>query len=134
MKKVKKELKVPTILLVEDGSNYRKDLEKRLEKEGWNVVCFGNVRKTIKAINDGLKYDAALVDLVLPDIGTSDPYVRGQELVDESRRVNPDTIVICMLAYAHEVDGAHCFQKGSGTHVLIDALKHYFENKSIMGR
>lgn len=59
----------PRILLLEDDQEIRLGLEQHLQREGFALLPVGSGRDALQALNaSGAKFDAALLDLSLPDI------------------------------------------------------------------
>lgn len=60
---------MPTILLLEDDADIRLGVEQHLKREGFAVAAFEEGRAALKALQaPGAKFDAALLDLTLPDM------------------------------------------------------------------
>src|SRR3989344_7074317 len=82
-----------TILMVEDELTisriYKYFLEKDLE---YLVIDYGNGREALEAINDGLQFGLALVDLSLPDLD-------GVELIKRIKEKYPSKPIVSMSAF-----------------------------------
>lgn len=59
---------MPTILLLEDDADIRAGVEQHLKREGFGVAAFGEGREALKALQAPVCFDAALLDLTLPDM------------------------------------------------------------------
>lgn len=60
---------MPNILLLEDDAEIRLGVEQHLKREGFTVSSFGEGQQAVKALQaPGAKFDAALLDLTLPDM------------------------------------------------------------------
>ena len=60
---------MPTILLLEDDADIRQGVEQHLKREGFAVAAFEEGKAALKALQaPGAKFDAALLDLTLPDM------------------------------------------------------------------
>lgn len=60
---------MPNILLLEDDAEIRHGVEQHLKREGFAVSAFGEGGIAVKALQTpGAKFDAALLDLTLPDM------------------------------------------------------------------
>ena len=57
------------------------------------AVCYSNGKKAIDDIEFGLKYDVALIDLSLPGVD-------GLEVMNISKKVNPDIPIISISGYS----------------------------------
>jgi CheY-like chemotaxis protein len=56
----------PTVLLVEDDSAIRETLAECLEFEGYGVVATSNGREALDQLEDGLRPQVVVLDLVMP--------------------------------------------------------------------
>lgn len=60
---------IPRILLLEDDPEIRLGLEQHLRREGFSLVAVGTGRDALQALQaPGARFDAALLDLSLPDM------------------------------------------------------------------
>ncbi|WP_257304185.1 response regulator transcription factor [Geothrix campi] len=60
---------MPHILLLEDDTEIRLGLEQHLRREGFSLTSVGTGREALQALGtSGLRIDAALLDLSLPDM------------------------------------------------------------------
>jgi DNA-binding response OmpR family regulator len=60
---------MPTILLLEDDADIRLGVEQHLKREGFSVAAFEEGKAALKALQaPSAKFDAALLDLTLPDM------------------------------------------------------------------
>ncbi|WP_257309102.1 response regulator transcription factor [Geothrix fuzhouensis] len=60
---------MPHILLLEDDTEIRLGLEQHLRREGFSLTSVGTGREALQALGtSGLRLDAALLDLSLPDM------------------------------------------------------------------
>src|SRR5512141_3203699 len=60
---------MPHILLLEDDTEIRLGLEQHLRREGFSLTSVGTGREALQALGtNGLRLDAALLDLSLPDM------------------------------------------------------------------
>jgi len=74
------------LLLVEDGSSNRRILQHRLEQWGIKVESAGNGREALARLEKGEAFDAAILDLQLPDPD-------GFALAREIRKQNPGRLL-----------------------------------------
>jgi DNA-binding NtrC family response regulator len=77
---------VKTILVIDDDSGVRDMLSSILEDDGYSVESIENGKQAINAC-EKLAYDAALVDINLPDI-------KGTELLHKLNQLQPKMVKI----------------------------------------
>ncbi|MBW1996694.1 MAG: sigma-54-dependent Fis family transcriptional regulator [Deltaproteobacteria bacterium] len=80
-----------TILIVDDEKNYLLVLEALLAPEGYEIITALNARDALRLIKE------SDLDLVITDVKL--PGMSGMELLEESKKIKPDTPVIMMTAY-----------------------------------
>jgi DNA-binding response OmpR family regulator len=81
------------ILIVEDEADIRSLMSFVLERAGYDAVCVAAVHEARAAISL-YTFDAALVDLYLPD-------GRGDEVVGLLRAESPSTRIVVTSAFTH---------------------------------
>jgi CheY-like chemotaxis protein len=86
-----------TILLVEDDVEVRVMIQRLLEELGYRVTATENGRAALALVNEGLKPDLLLSDVVLPD-GPS-----GFELAAEIRSRLPQVRLLFTSGYAQDL-------------------------------
>ena len=86
-----------TILLVEDDVEVRVMIQRLLEELGYRVISTENGRAALAMVNEGLKPDLLLTDVVLPD-GPS-----GFELAAEIRGRLPGVRLLFTSGYAQDL-------------------------------
>ncbi len=94
-----------SILIIDDEPNLRKLLERMFSLEGYDVRSFENAKDGLNSV-DNFIYNAALIDVILPDIN-------GVELTKLIKESSPDTEVIVMTAYANIKDGVEAIKNGA---------------------
>jgi DNA-binding NtrC family response regulator len=72
---------IASVLIVDDDADVRRMLSSVLEDDGYSVEAVDNGREAIKTC-ERLPFDAALVDINLPD-------VKGTTLLHELKRIQP---------------------------------------------
>ena len=82
----------PHILVVDDELSMREVLELMLIREGYTVTCAENGRTAIGLLEKD-PYDLMLCDIKLGDVS-------GLDVLQASKKCNPDTVVILISAYA----------------------------------
>ena len=82
----------PHILVVDDELSMREVLELMLNREGYKVTCAENGRTAIGLLEKD-QFDLMLCDIKLGDIS-------GLDVLQASKKCNPDTVVILISAYA----------------------------------
>lgn len=93
------------VLVVDDEESLRHMLQLMLRKEGYEVVCAGDVDAAVAAL-DGAAYDIVITDLRMP--GRS-----GLELVDEIGRRRLGTTVVVMTAYGSREVAIEAMKRGA---------------------
>jgi PAS domain S-box-containing protein len=106
------------ILLVEDNGDTAATMASLLEAFGYQVVCAGDVRQALKAI-DANEFDLLVSDLGLPD-GT------GVDLMHELRRRGNTVKGIALSGYGQVEDLRRSKEAGFSAHLIkpvdVDAL------------
>ncbi len=80
-----------TILIVDDEKNYLVVLEALLSPEGYEIITTDNPSRALRLIEE------SDLDLVLTDMKM--PGVSGMELLEQSKKINPEIPVVMMTAY-----------------------------------
>ena len=70
-----------------------------LSKEGFFTIVYTNGLEAISAIEDGLKYDIALVDLSLWETGNDPHMIDGRDIISLSKKLNPGIPVFVLSSY-----------------------------------
>jgi signal transduction histidine kinase len=94
-----------SILIVEDEELVRLVLEKKLEQEGYHIVTAANGQEAIEKIRQ-TEFDLVLTDLKLQDI-------TGLEVLEEVKKVFPDTIVVVLTGYGSMSSAIEAMSKGA---------------------
>ncbi len=94
-----------SILIVEDEKLVRLVLEKKLEQEGYHIVTAANGQEAIEKIRQ-TEFDLVLTDLKLQDI-------TGLEVLEEVKKVFPDTIVVVLTGYGSMSSAIEAMSKGA---------------------
>jgi two-component system, cell cycle sensor histidine kinase and response regulator CckA len=115
-----------TILIVEDEEVLRTATSKMLRKAGFTVIEAGDGTTGVALFQANREViDVVLLDMTLPGLS-------GREVVDELRRVQPDTKVVLTTAYSRDLavtafDGHHPWhfiRKPYRLRELIDLLRN----------
>jgi len=77
-----------TILLVEDDEQFRRMLQRTLERAGYRVVPAADGREALNRI-DAVRPDLVLTDLIMPDM-------EGLETIQALRRREPPPPIVAM--------------------------------------
>ncbi|MGB5748219.1 MAG: sigma-54 dependent transcriptional regulator [Desulfobacterales bacterium] len=99
----------PHILVVDDELSMREVLELMLKKEGYQVTCAENGRTAIGLLEKD-PYDLMLCDIKLGDIS-------GLDVLQASKKCNPDTVVILISAYASTETAVEAMNAGAYDYV-----------------
>ncbi|WP_404480692.1 ATP-binding protein [Novosphingobium sp. BL-52-GroH] len=84
-----------SILLVEDEDPVRIVAERALTRQGYKVTCARDGEEGLELVQDGLKFDIVVSDVVMPTMD-------GPAMAREIRRFAPDLPVLFMSGYAEE--------------------------------
>jgi two-component system response regulator PilR (NtrC family) len=99
----------PHIMVVDDELSMREVLELMLTKEGYEVTCAENGRTAIGLLENS-QYDLMLCDIKLGDIS-------GLDVLQASKKNNPDTVVILISAYASTETAVEAMNAGAYDYV-----------------
>jgi two-component system response regulator PilR (NtrC family) len=99
----------PHIMVVDDELSMREVLELMLNKEGYQVTCAENGRTAIGLLEKD-QYDLMLCDIKLGDIS-------GLDVLQASKKSNPDTVVILISAYASTETAVEAMNAGAYDYV-----------------
>ncbi len=99
----------PHILVVDDELSMREVLELMLTKEGYQITCAENGRTAIELLEKD-PYDLMLCDIKLGDIS-------GLDVLQASKKCNPDTVVILISAYASTETAVEAMNAGAYDYV-----------------
>ena len=101
--------KTPHIMVVDDEPSMREVLELMLTREGYTVTCAENGRTAIGLLEKN-PYDLMLCDIKLGDIS-------GLDVLQASKKCNPDTVVILISAYASTETAVEAMNEGAYDYV-----------------
>jgi len=99
----------PHIMVVDDELSMREVLELMLSKEGYKITCAENGRTAIELLEQD-QYDLMLCDIKLGDIS-------GLDVLQASKKSNPDTVVILISAYASTETAVEAMNAGAYDYV-----------------
>ena len=98
------------ILIVDDEEIVRESLASWLEEDGYEVKVAENAARALERLPEK-EWNLAMVDLKMPGRD-------GIELMDEIRKVKPETIVIIMTAYATVDTAVQAMKKGAYDYIV----------------
>ncbi len=98
------------ILIVDDEEIVRESLANWLEEDGYEVKVAENADRALERLPEK-DWNLAMVDLKMPGMD-------GIELMDEIRKVKPETIVIIMTAYATVDTAVQAMKKGAYDYIV----------------
>ena len=101
--------KGPHILIVDDDLSMREFLELMLKREGYIVTLAENGRKAVEKIKK-THFDLLLCDIRLGDI-------TGLEVLRETKKKDPETVVIMISAYASAETAVEAMNDGAYDYV-----------------
>ena len=117
-------MNAPTILIVEDDTNFRRVLEFQLNEAGYQTTIAENGKMALELFSE-CNHRIVLTDLNLPGIG-------GEEVLKRVKRTSPDTPVVIITAFG-SIDSAVEAMKQGAFHYLTkpvnnDELLHTVNN------
>ena len=95
------------VLVVDDDEDNRVMLRRRLEREGYEVVCVGNGREALETLGGGA-FDLMLLDVLMPDLDGHEVLARVKSAV-ETR----DIPVIMISALDDMPSIVKCIERGA---------------------
>ncbi len=98
------------ILIVDDEEIVRESLASWLEEDGYQVKVAENADRALERLPEK-DWNLAMVDLKMPGMD-------GIELMEEIRKVKPETIVIIMTAYATVDTAVQAMKKGAYDYIV----------------
>ncbi len=116
------------VLLVDDDPQILELFEEALSGEGYEITCADTGQRALEEIRRQ-PFPAAVVDLVLPDIG-------GLEVVSAIRRADPEAVVVIITGFASLDSAIEAVHRGAYEYlrkpvdvtdlinVLAQGLKH----------
>tara|TARA_B100000686_G_C16784980_1_gene974603 strand:+ start:348 stop:875 length:528 start_codon:yes stop_codon:yes gene_type:complete len=93
------------LIIIDDDLPFRDRLARSMEKKGFNVETFGNVKLSVKRINEK-KFDYAIVDMRLED-GS------GLEIIKTININNPDTRSLLLTGYGNIATAVAAIKTGA---------------------
>ncbi len=81
------------IWIADDDDDFREALGKSLGKEDRSIRLFANGVELISALKRDPSFDIIIADLLMPGVG-------GLQVLEKSKKYNPDGVVIIMTGYA----------------------------------
>jgi DNA-binding NtrC family response regulator len=112
---------VHPILVVDDEPLIRDTLAEYLTQEGFVVEVCADGEDAIRRASDQ-RFDVVLCDVQLPGID-------GLELLEQLRRVSPETFVLMMTAYATVENAVEAFHRGAHDYLMKPLLLDEVLNK-----
>jgi len=97
------------LLVAEDDEGIRKGLEEMMEEEGYEVVGVENGAQAIEKIRDD-GFDLILTDMVMPEMS-------GMDLLNEAKKVKPETKVIIITAFGTIDNAVEAIKKGASDYI-----------------
>ncbi len=104
----------PTVLLVDDEPNILKTVSIALESAGFSVSSFLNPLQAVEALRENT-FDLAMIDLKMQPLD-------GMQMLEETRKLSPETTVVLMTAHGTIDSAVDAIKKGA-----FDYLQKPFE-------
>lgn len=103
------------IQIVDDEVNVARTLQMVLELEGYNVTCCNSAREALKRYREGLRPDAAIIDLNMEkeDIGLL--------VAKAAQKLRPAPVIIICTGYANT----------ENIQTALDIRVHYLATKPV---
>ncbi|MCH8034768.1 MAG: sigma-54-dependent Fis family transcriptional regulator [Bacteroidetes bacterium] len=119
------------ILIADDEEQIREPLSFVLNKEGYNCKTVNDGSNAIKALQED-NYDILITDIKMPGMN-------GVEVLEKSREISPETIVILITAYGSVETAIQALRKGAADYLLkpldfdevLVRLKNLIRNKEL---
>ncbi|HUS18317.1 MAG TPA: response regulator [Terriglobales bacterium] len=83
------------IQIVDDEINVARTLQMVLERESYQVTCASSAREALKQYREGLRPDAAIVDLNMEEEDI------GLVVAQAAQKLNPPPVVVICTGYAN---------------------------------
>lgn len=83
------------IHIVDDEINVARTLQMVLEREGYEVTCANSARAALRQYRDGLRPDAAIIDLNMEEEDI------GLRVAEAAQRLKPRPVVVICTGYAN---------------------------------
>src|SRR5947209_5701153 len=103
-----------SVLIVDDEPLIRDTLSEYLTQEGFAVATSASGEEAV-GLAERHRFDAALCDVHLPGID-------GVELLDRLLRLNPETFVLLITAYATVESAVDAFHRGAHDYLMKPIL------------
>ena len=119
------------ILIADDEEQIREPLSFVLNKEGYNCKTVNDGSNAIKALQED-NYEILITDIKMPGMN-------GVEVLEKSREISPETIVILITAYGSVETAIQALRKGAADYLLkpldfdevLVRLKNLIRNKEL---
>lgn len=100
-----------SIIVVDDDEDIRWLFDHILSKAGYDIEATDDSSKALKRIREK-EFDIAILDYILPEM-------RGNQLAEEIRKVNPHMKIIFITGFAEFADEVNNEKGGNAQHALI---------------
>ncbi len=113
-----------SILIVDDEQSMREFLSILLEKEGYAVRTASNAREALQLIGQQI-FSVIISDIKMPGMD-------GLQLLEEVRKISPDTLVLMITAFGSTDTAIEAMKKGALDYVIkpfkVDKIKIIIRN------
>jgi DNA-binding NtrC family response regulator len=104
----------PAVLVVDDEVLIRETLAEYLGQEGFHVVTCASGEQALERAAEE-RFDVVLCDVHLPGVD-------GLQLLDRLQRIDPETFVLLITAYATVESAVEAFQRGAHDYLMKPIL------------
>ena len=120
------------ILIADDEEQIRESLSFVLKEEGYNCKTVNDGSNAVKALQED-NYDILITDIKMPGMN-------GVEVLEKSREISPETIVVLITAYGSVETAIQALRKGAADYLLkpldfdevLVRLKNLIRNKELV--
>ncbi len=101
----------PKVLIVDDEEIVRTNIERILEPMSYQIQTAQNGRQALDIVQKNSDFDLVLTDLIMEDID-------GLRLLEEIKRISPETVVIIITGYGSLSSAVQAMQKGAFDYIM----------------
>lgn len=104
-----------TIAIIDDDKDYVRMLEKKLKREGYNILGYTNPVNALESLDTQPLPDLILLDFLMPNMN-------GIDFLQELQRKHDGKVKVCMLSAKNcPRDVSEAFEHGADGYILKDS-------------